>query len=92
MRIFKTIGQGAVVLVEGINAKAQDKVNNELNQTRLHTAQVLVKSPATDTGSQVYEVFALTAKRHVLVSAHGLEGDNRGFEGVTLSSLARDVL
>ena len=78
MRTFEIIGQGIVSLVEGMKAKAQDKDNNKLDQTRLHTAQVLVKSPATDTGNQVYEVFALTAKRHIPVSAHGLQEDDRG--------------
>lgn len=90
MRTSKTIGRGDVSLVEGIDAKAQDKDNNKLDQTRLHPAQLLSKSPATDTGNQVYEEFALTAERHMLVPAYGRKEDNRGFGDV--SQPARGIL
>jgi len=89
MRACKTIGQRGVGLIEGINAKAQDKDNNKLNQTRLHTAQVLVRSPVTDTGNRVYEVFALT-RRHRLISTHDLKEHNRGLTNI--SSQARRIL
>ena len=45
---------------------------------QLSSAPGAFLSPVTDTGNQVYKVFALTVKLHMLVSAHGLQEDDRG--------------